>query len=160
MSCESLNVLLIGENWKKVSIVVRKLERNGFRCQFAASYSQARSLAVTGAIELVLTTIPPRGHAISSLAATLEGTHASLFYALSVEDGCWWLPALRNGSRCLGDPALRPAEFTRLLDEVIENALARRKGTQEAQQSLFGSPPEEPLEAGVAAALPHSEAAA
>jgi hypothetical protein len=155
-----LNVLLIGENWSRLSAVVRRLEGGGCRCEFARTYSEALRLAETETIELVLSEIPPRERAISSLAAALEGTHAHIFYVLPVESGCWWLPALRDGIPCLGAAALRPKEFTRLLEEVIEEAFVRQAKRQETQQSVLVLPRKETAEGSGEPLLRHSAAAA
>jgi DNA-binding NtrC family response regulator len=156
----TLNVLLIGENWSRLSAVVRRLEGGGCRCQFAQTYSEARRLVETETIELVLSAIPPREREISSLAAALEGTHAHIFYVLPVESGCWWLPALRDGIPCLGAAALRPKEFTRLLEEVIEEAFARQAERQETPQSVSVSPRKEPAIGSREPVMRHSAAAA
>jgi hypothetical protein len=55
-----------------------------------------------------------------SLGALLSGSRTTLFYALPVENGCWWVPILRVGEECFGVPALRPTEFAGALDEVLE----------------------------------------
>jgi hypothetical protein len=47
-------------------------------------------------------------------------SRTTLFYSQEVEDGCWWLPALRRGTNCFGAPAFRPSEFVTVLDETIE----------------------------------------
>lgn len=117
---EAINVLLIGESARSFSHIVERLERYGCRCRFADSYEEARRLLSAQDFELVLSVIPPRENAISSLANLLVGTRASVYYAQPVEDGCWWLPALRFGQRCFGAPALRPSEFAILLGEIVE----------------------------------------
>jgi hypothetical protein len=99
------------------------------------SYEEARHLIVTEAFELVLSVIPPRENAISTLAELLAGTQASVFYAHPVEDSCWWLPALRNGLQCLGAPALRPGEVTSLLDQLVEEIRERRASLREPRAS-------------------------
>ncbi len=120
MNGEELRVLLIAESPGSLSVTIRRLEGSGCRCSVARSYGEARFLAQTETFELVLGAIPPRGNALSSLIEALAGTQANLFYAYQVEDGCWWLPAFRNGARCLGAPAFRPAEFAAMLERLLE----------------------------------------
>lgn len=120
MGNEKLSVLLIEEGSGSFSGIIRRLDKIGCRCRVAKSYAEARSLVAAETPELVLSVIPPRDNAMSSLTAALAGTNASVFYVHPVEDSCWWLPALCHGSPCFGAPALRPSEFTILLDRVVE----------------------------------------
>jgi hypothetical protein len=113
-------VLLIGESARSFTHITRRLEKHGCRCRFADSYEQAREIILNEPLDLILSVIPPRENAISSLTELLLGTRASIYYAQLVEDGCWWLPALRQGERCFGAPALRPSEFAALLDQEVE----------------------------------------
>ncbi|MDE3137003.1 MAG: hypothetical protein KGL59_10550 [Acidobacteriota bacterium] len=115
-------VLLIGESARSFTHIIRRLEHHGCRCRFVDSYEQAREFIRKEPFNLVLSVIPPREHAISSLTEMLFGTRASIYYAQLVEDGCWWLPALRQGERCFGAPALRPSEFASLLDQEVERS--------------------------------------
>jgi hypothetical protein len=113
-------VLLVGESARSFTHIIQRLERHGCRCRFVDSYEQARELIANESFELILSVIPPRANAISSLAERLVGTSASIYYAQLVEDGCWWLPALCQGERCFGAPALRPSEFAGVLDREVE----------------------------------------
>jgi len=116
---EELNVLFIGESLRSFSHIAGRLERGGCRCRFAKTYEEARQSIQNEGFDLVLSVAQPRDNAISSITSLLAGTPASFFYALPVEETCWWLPALRQGKRCFGAPALRPSEFAGLLDEVV-----------------------------------------
>lgn len=53
------------------------------------------------------------------LMTLLAGFPVNMFHLLPVEEGCWWLPVLRNGAHCLGMPALRTKEFNRALAVMI-----------------------------------------
>ncbi|HVB35009.1 MAG TPA: hypothetical protein VNJ52_11650 [Patescibacteria group bacterium] len=144
MKGEELSVLLIEEASGSFSGIIRRLEKTGCRCRSANSYAEARSMLAAETPELVLSAIPPREKAMSSLTAALAGTGASVFYAHLVEDSCWWLPALRNGLECFGAPAMRPGEFTSLLDRVVAEIRERR--------TLKGKEPERPVPARAHAA--------
>ena len=50
----------------------------------------------------------------------LRTSDCSAFYALPVEHGCWWLPLMKDGEKCLGAPALRPPEFAKVLDQTLK----------------------------------------
>lgn len=114
-----LTVLLIGESPRSFTHISNRLEKGGCRCRFAQNYEEARQTLLNGSFDIVLSVVPPRDNAIASLTEILAGTGASFFYALPVEESCWWLPALRQGERCVGAPALRPNEFASVLDEVV-----------------------------------------
>lgn len=130
---EDLRVLLIGESARSFSHIAGRLKRTGCNCRFANSYESAHQFLRNEGFDIVLSVVPPRDNAISSLAGILAGTGASFFYALPVEESCWWLPALRQGERCFGTPALRPSEFANELDEVVreirEHHSADRRAT-------------------------------
>lgn len=146
MNGKELSVLLIGERPGTFSGIIRRLERYGCRCRLADSYAEAHRLVVAEAFELVLSVIPPRDRAMSSLTEALAGSRASVFYVHRVEDSCWWLPALRDGSPCLGAPALRPGDFMSMLDRVVEEARNRRALRPEVPASEPIPPHEGPTE--------------
>jgi hypothetical protein len=58
------------------------------------------------------------------LAVLLSGASTTLFYALRLEVGYWWVPVLKLGEKCFGAPALRPTEFAHSLDEVLREIRA------------------------------------
>jgi len=74
--------------------------------------------------DLVLSLHTSRGTSRLCLAVLLSGSPTTLFYALRVEVGCWWVPLLRLGEECFGAPALRPSEFADALDEVLKEIRA------------------------------------
>ena len=119
-------VLLIGESPRSFSHISKRLEESGCRCRFAQNYEEARQTLLQGNFDIVLSAVPPHDNAIASLVEILAGTGASFFYALPVEESCWWLPALRQGERCIGAPALRPNEFANVLSQVVEEFRSAR----------------------------------
>lgn len=125
---QDLTVLLIGESPRSFTHISNRLEKSGCLCRFAQTYEEAREALLQGNFDIVLSVVHPHDNAIGSLADILAGTGASFFYALPVEESCWWLPALRHGERCVGAPALRPNEFASVLDEAVAEILAARSG--------------------------------
>jgi hypothetical protein len=119
MKGEGVAALLIGESARSFSHIVQRLERAGCRCRFANSYEAALEQLEQETFDLVLSVIRPESGAIASLVRRLEGSGASFYYTHPVEEGCWWLPALRRGEQCFGRPALRPSEFAGVLDTVV-----------------------------------------
>jgi hypothetical protein len=123
MNHRCINVLLVGESAKGSSFLSRQLERHGCCCWFASSMQEALSLVDRHAFHLVLGTSPMQQ--ANPLLSLLGDSDCNVFYSLPVEDGCWWLPLVRNGRKCLGTPALRPSEFVGLLDEIVKQAEAK-----------------------------------
>lgn len=136
MNSQGLRVLLIGDGSASFSGVIRRLERNGACYRFAKSYEEAHRLLEREEFELVLSVIAPKDKAMTSLMETLAGTQTSVFYGHPVEDSCWWLPALREGTRCFGAPALRPGEFTRELDQFVEESRLRSNPSRQQPSVL------------------------
>jgi hypothetical protein len=91
------------------------------RCQwhFARSHEEVPALLRHTALDIVISTYTHRIHA--EMMALLTGLHVSLLYVLPVEEGCWCLPALRNGENCFGTPAFRPREFTYVLADIVRS---------------------------------------
>jgi CheY-like chemotaxis protein len=119
MQTREPRALLIGENSQGSSHLVRLLEGHGCECSFATSYEEACSLLGTQLFDLVLSRLRLRDSSTFPLVGLLEGSGVTLFYFQLVEDGCWWLPALRSGQKCFGSHALRPSEFVVSLNEII-----------------------------------------
>ena len=111
--------LLIGENPQGSSYLATRLRGQGCECTFATSYQEACSSLRSQSFELVLSPMRLRGFTVFPLIDLLAGYRITLFYSHAVEQGCWWLPALRHGEKCFGSSALRPSEFVSVLDEVI-----------------------------------------
>jgi hypothetical protein len=135
-----LSEVLVGESILGASFLVSRLWQRGCHCQFATSYEELRALLK----DLVL--CPTRLHSrnLLPLIELLEGSNVSLFYAQSVEGGCWWLPALRKGHKCFGSCAVRPSEFIPALDEVIDEARLGRRLNQRAVRPCVNSAPPPP----------------
>lgn len=120
METRKPRVLLIGEGVQDCSYLAKRLEERGCECSFAVSYQESCLLLRQQDFDLVLSPLRLRDGSGSSLIGQLEGSSTTLFYSCAVEQGCWWLPALRRGQRCFGSPALRSSEFVAALDKIIE----------------------------------------
>ncbi len=144
-------VLLIGENPQGSSHLANRLQRRGFECVFALSHEEACSLLRAQRFDLVLTPVRMAGGSALSLVALLEGSSTTLFYFEPVENGCWWLPGLRNGHNCFGSSALLPSEFVPILDEIIDQICSGAAGKRASEQPTVLSLPASP------ATIPSSE---
>ena len=132
------NALLVGENAQGSWCLARCLRERGCRCEFASSSQQAFSLVQNLDLDLVLSPVRLRNVSLLFLMELLDGSEVTLFYFQAVERGCWWLPAIREGERCLGSSALSPSEFVSVLDGVIDEVRLRSTGGGRGPRSLFG----------------------
>ena len=138
-------VLLIGGSPQGSSHLAKHLQGRGFECAFALCYEEACSLLRAQGFDLVLSPLEMAGGSAFSLVALLEGSATTLFYFELVENGCWWLPALRNGHNCFGSSALLPSEFVLLLDEIIDQICLCAAGEKKSAQPIAGAPTTMPL---------------
>ena len=121
----TVRVLLVGESPKVFASCRRRLENCGCHCEFAECQQEVWSILAERQFDIVLSVHKGRGNRTESLGALLSGSRSTLFYALPVETGCWWVPILKVGEECFGAPALRPTEFANALDEVVEQIQRR-----------------------------------
>ena len=115
-----VQVLLVGDHPRVFSSWRRHLEANGCHCEFAECEREVWNVLEHNQFDIVLSVHKGGNNRTESLGALLSGSRTTLFYALPVENGCWWVPILRVGEECFGVPALRPTEFAGALDEVLE----------------------------------------
>ena len=131
--------LVIGENPQGSSHLAKRLQERGCECEFAVSYQEARSLLGAQNFDLAVSPMRLRDVSLFPLIFLLDRSNITLFYFHAVEDGCWWLPALRHGQKCFGSSALRPSEFVAALDDTIEEICFRV--AKEKQIRLSVTPP-------------------
>jgi hypothetical protein len=140
MRREEPTALLIGEDARGFSHLVKRLEKLGCNHWFATSSREAHSLLRLLDFDLVLSPVRLRGTSLFALMDYLEGAGSCLFYHQVVEDGCWWLPAICFGERCYGLGALRSNEFGAVLEEVLHQIWSRITARSSTQQSLTANP--------------------
>jgi hypothetical protein len=112
-----INVLVVGESPRLFSSF-RRLERLGCECHFAESHREVSALLSHTKLDIVLSLYTHER--LSQMMALLAGLRVSMFYMLPIEEGCWWLPVLRNGENCLGTPSIHTTEFTYVPIEIIK----------------------------------------
>ena len=116
----AIKVLLVGDSPQSFFLHQKHLEKNGCECEFVKSEQTAWEMLGRHRFDLVLSLHPSREASGPSLGVLLSGSQTTLFYALRVEVGYWWVPMLRFGEECFGAPVLRPGEFANSLDELLE----------------------------------------
>ena len=117
-------VLLVDDGSSEGSLLVKQLKTLGFRCSFAQSFDEAKALLEAQDFDVVLSKLSMNGGTAYELRPLLIGRPSSLFYSLAVEEDCWWIPGVRGGNECMGDPALRPEDFFRALVYIVGAATA------------------------------------
>jgi hypothetical protein len=120
----TIRVLLVGDSPQSFFLQQKHLEKNGCECEFAESERTAWEMLGRHQFDLVLSLHPSRGVGCPSLGVLLSGSRTTLFYALRVEVGYWWVPMLRLGEECFEATVLRPGEFASSLDEVLKEIRA------------------------------------
>lgn len=119
MQQESMKVLLVSKKGSDASYLQQQLEGYGFRCSIAHSADDILSALEQHGFDLILSMTWVQ----DELLAKLADLKSTLFFSYPVRNGCWWLPVLHRGEQCLGQPALRPNEFARLI-----RSFARKRG--------------------------------
>jgi hypothetical protein len=118
-----VSVLFIGDREMGFASLHRWLEKRGCHCTFASSHSEGAQLFATDRFDLVLCSDRIAG--IGALLDSAMDSSASAFCCHTVEDGYWWLPVIRDGRKCLGEPGLRPSEFAGVLARIVEEVKSR-----------------------------------
>ena len=87
-------VLLIGQRMSWGWSVIAMFEELGCTVCFLTALEAASRATGLEEFDLILGG-SDCNHAVH-LSPSLAGSHTSVFYLYPVEDGCWWLPALRS----------------------------------------------------------------
>lgn len=117
MASENPEVLLLTEHEGTVSDLLQFFDRHGCHCS-VGTLSTAHDLVQSHPFHFVVSMIPLRQE--DPFVLLLGGTDTKIFYRLSVEDGCWWVPLDGQRRKSLGSPALRSVDFTDFLEKALE----------------------------------------
>ncbi len=120
MTLSGRDVLLVGESFHWSNALTDRLHGWGFRCHVAADIQAAFDLLSSRSVDLLLVNTHLSDGSGFGLLMAVAGQPVTAFLCLPVENSCFWLPAIDAGKECLGLPALRPAEFARVLEEMAE----------------------------------------
>jgi response regulator RpfG family c-di-GMP phosphodiesterase len=118
MTLAGTNVLLVGQNFRRAQTLTERLHRLKFRCHFAPNARTATDFAASHPVDLVLSNTHLPDSSGYCMLMKLSSLPVSAFLCFPVENSCLWLPALNDGKRCLGLPALRPPEFAKALERM------------------------------------------
>ena len=128
MTLSGRNMLLVGQSFQTRHGLTERLVRWGFRCHFAGNMRAARETLRAVRVDVVLSDMHLSDGTGIALLGILTGLAVTAFLCLPVETSCFWLPAIDAGKQCLGSPALRPAEFSRALEEMARCLGAAARG--------------------------------
>ena len=109
-------VLLIGDTMRGAHRLQRHLEQKRCQLRWVKSVDRAISCDVLQSVDLVLC---GANLGVSRLVEAAKKSSVYLLCFLQVEDGGWWLPAVRNGDNCLGSAAIGSTKFQAFLDLVL-----------------------------------------
>lgn len=121
------SVLLVGSCARKSSPLGRHLLRRGCSLSLAAGKKEAIELLQHRQFDLVLSAFRLRDGTASELKAPFRGTDTTMFFSYAVEDSCWWITAMYRGQDRSEEAAMRPKEFTILLDEILSKKSSTSK---------------------------------
>jgi hypothetical protein len=118
MRYASTRVLLVGKSESAVSHLRAQLESRGCQCWFARSTRDGASLHDKHRFHLILGASP--SCQMSSLGDEFDNRCYTAFYCHPVDIGCWWLPVMYRGRKCVGSPGVRSNEFMRVVERVLQ----------------------------------------
>ena len=124
-----LRVLLVGDSLQSFSLSRQFLEERCCEWHFAGSFEEAKALLDLLQFDIVLSMQASPGETVQKLVSMLSGSDVSLYSALRVEMGFWWMPVLQFGKESYG-PALRVNEFTDVLDDLRNQLSLHRYASQ------------------------------
>ena len=138
MTVKTLQVLLIAGSPMGMSFLAARLTKWSCEIHFASSCQEANAFLSTQKYDLVLSEFRLRDGSAYSLAELLWGSNTTLVYSYSVEDSCWWLPAVKNGQSSWGSLAMQPSEIIGFLDRTIKEIRSRQTASSdEVNETLF-----------------------
>jgi hypothetical protein len=128
MTLSGRDVLLVGQSFQSPNRLTNRLRRWGFRCHFAGNMRTARELLGLIRVDVVLSDMHLSDGTGIALLGILAGLAVTAFLCFPLETSCFWLPAVDAGKKCLGLPALRPAEFAKAVEEMARSLGSATRG--------------------------------
>ena len=122
MGSTGIKVLLVGENPRFSFQLPEWLDDRGGQCHFAGSCNEACAVISQTSFDLVISQYELPDRTAYPLLGRLMGSTATLFFSISVENGCLWLPMLVRGKEWEGRCGLRPSEFMATLGKALTHS--------------------------------------
>lgn len=117
-------VLLLGKNLEGNGAFELRLRARECKCKAAVSSEDTWHMLDCEPFDVILGEFEANKGALPEQIGVAIASRASLYYCLAVAHTFWWLPAVLKGNPCLGAAALRPAEFSGVLDETLKEVAA------------------------------------
>ncbi len=118
MSQPTVKILLMGKSAKDSAQLIYQLEQRGCRCWVAMSPEEGMALFSRQNFHVILNLGAVQQ--ATQMVSLLGSANCTVFCAYPVEKGCWWMPMMRAGRNCFGEPALRLGEFVEALDQILK----------------------------------------
>jgi len=138
----TLKVLLAGEQvLHNLRPVASLLEDLGCRCRTVYGFDEVSITLRTEELDLVVAPTSIGGRGVNSLISLLRNARTTMLCFHAVEHGYWWIPVLRGGRNCFGEPAMRSKSFARELKSLVQvlKRSAERKALEISWDTLLGS---------------------
>ena len=113
-------VLLIGRSVSWGVVALKYLAKFDGKLSFASPENVTARLVSSSKFKLILLDASVTAEQRRGITSEFAGTDVDVYYSFPVENGCWWLPAMRSGQDCQGAPAFRRAEFARELEKILK----------------------------------------
>ena len=137
MAQRTHKILLIAASPMGMSFLATRLKQWACEIQFASSCRDANMFVCNEQFDVVLSEYRLWNNSPDSFTELLLGSNTTLVYSYSVENGCWWLPAVRDGHSCWGSSAMQPSEFIGFLDDVLKEIRESQAGSPVLEKEML-----------------------
>jgi hypothetical protein len=112
---------MVGQNTSWGAPLQSALKELGCDFSFAPSLPATITIARSGSYALLLldSTVPVAIR--KELVSRLAGSGTTVFQLFPVENGCWWLPVMRQGEDSFGSPGFRTKELRVELGRLLQD---------------------------------------
>jgi hypothetical protein len=125
-----VRILLIGKETNGSSRLRNHLVKRKCEIESVPSIDSGLAVLQEESFDLVLAPVSTEPGKRSRLIESLLNSCSHLFFSLSVEDGSWWVPAIRNGKNSLGTAAIRSRDFVHTLDRLLSEKQAAHRAAE------------------------------
>ena len=132
MTIKTPKILLIAGSSAGMSFLGTRLKKWACEIHFASSCREANASVSKQRFDLVISEFRLWDGSPYPLAGLLLGSDTTLVYSYLTENGCWWLPAVKNGESVWGSLAMKPSEFIGFLDTTLKEIRSRQTANSDA----------------------------
>ncbi len=121
MKCQRMKALLAESGASGMLQLRVLLERKGYECHMAGSLREVRAELSNQTFDLFVSPTHLHDGGACQTIPLLVGSSCTAFFALSVDEGCLWIPVVDRGRECLGSATLHPQEFRKVLEGILDH---------------------------------------